>query len=120
LIEFGNDRFNLFAAIDCIVLEPDNTIHIIDFKSGTDFDSRQAYVYLLAAKYLYSNQSVVASFYNLETHQASEPIGASTEAIEWVKNKLYSIAKQHQRQLNQYWNKPNKFNSIFPPNLGST
>jgi len=41
-------------------LEPDGTLHILDFKTGkSEFDRRQAYVYLLAAKYLYPNRSAV-------------------------------------------------------------
>lgn len=121
LIELGEDQFNLFAAIDCVIREADNTIHIVDFKTGrTDFDRRQAYVYLLASQYLYPKQSVIASFYNLETHQASEAIRASDKAIEWMKSKLYSLAKQHGRELKQYRIHPDRFNSIFPPNPGST
>ncbi len=42
-ITYGNLTFALYAAFDCVILEPDNTIHIIDFKTGkSDFDLRQA------------------------------------------------------------------------------
>ncbi|BAZ16793.1 hypothetical protein NIES4071_86710 [Calothrix sp. NIES-4071] len=56
LIKLGNYLFNLYAAIDCIFRSADGTLHILDFKTGkSDFDKRQAYIYLLAARYLYPN-----------------------------------------------------------------
>ncbi len=64
---YRNTVFNLFAAIDCILLKPGSTLHILDFKTGqSDFDERQAFVYLLAASYLCPQRRAIASFYNLE------------------------------------------------------
>ncbi len=66
--------------------EADGRIHIIDFKTGqADFDRRQAYVYLLAAKMLYPDREAIASFYNLETGVSSEVIttnAAKTQQID--------------------------------------
>jgi PD-(D/E)XK nuclease superfamily len=119
-IERGNFAFNLFLALDCILLEEDDTIHILDFKTGkSDFDRRQAYVYLLAAKYLYPNKSAIASFYNLETQVWSEFITATSGAIESVQIELALIAQKHQQQLQTYRNNPTAFDRIYPANPSS-
>lgn len=119
LVKQGNYEFNLYAAIDCIFVEPDETIHILDFKTGkTDFDKRQAYVYLVAAQYLFPQRKTVASFYNLETNICSESISATSDALESIKIELASIAKRHQKELKKYSDNPENFQQIFPPNPG--
>ncbi|MBC6478068.1 MAG: PD-(D/E)XK nuclease family protein [Hormoscilla sp. GM7CHS1pb] len=122
LIREGNYVFNLFAAIDCIFTEPDGTLHILDFKTGkSDFDRRQAFVYLLAARYLYPQQPAIASFYNLETGKASEDIKATNVQLRAIQSELTHIAKQHQQDLRRYrQNRQNPacFTEIFPPNPG--
>ena len=133
LIQQGNYLFNLYAAIDCIFLEEDNTLHILDFKTGkTDFDRRQAYIYLLAASYLYPGQKAIAfglaasqrcckqiaSFYNLETCKHSEPIKATPEILESFQIIMSRLAKQHQQDLQHYRKNPADFRYIFPANPG--
>jgi hypothetical protein len=119
LIDRGAYKFQLYVVMDCVFIEPDRTIHILDFKTGTSkFDSRQLYVYLLAAQYLYPNQKAVASFYNLETHQWSKPIAASDEAIESIEIELNLIAKRRQKEINQYRENFQDFQDIFSPNPG--
>jgi hypothetical protein len=118
-ITYGNLTFALYAAFDCVLLEPDDTIHILDFKTGkSDFDLRQAYVYLVAAKYLYRDRKAIASFYNLETQVASEPISATPEAIESVCIELSEVAKKLQRDLQNYKHNHPLFDRIFPANPG--
>jgi hypothetical protein len=109
----------LSAAFDCIFREADDTIHILDLKTGqSNFDRRQAHVYLLAASYRYPQKKIVASFYNLETQTSSEKISLSSEAIEAVKIELASLAKKHQQQLQKYKDHPKDFYHIFPPQSG--
>ncbi|MDJ0845314.1 PD-(D/E)XK nuclease family protein [Crocosphaera sp.] len=118
-INYDNYQFNLYAAIDCIFKEPDGTIHILDFKTGkSDFDRRQAYIYLLAAKYLYPNDQSVASFYNLETGVSSDAITATSNQLKAMLKQLIKISKKHQSQLKYYWRNKQEFNQIFPPNPG--
>ncbi|HBL12641.1 MAG TPA: hypothetical protein DD379_14810 [Cyanobacteria bacterium UBA11162] len=119
LIRQGNYLFNLYAAIDCIYTEPDGTLHILDFKTGkSDFDLRQAYVYLLAATYLYPKQKAVASFYNLETGKQSDPISATADTLKAFQIELALIAQRHQKELRRYRENPADFNIIFPPHPG--
>ena len=119
LIQQGNYLFNLFAAIDCIFLEEDNTLHILDFKTGkSDFDRRQAYIYLLAASYIYPENKAVASFYNLETCKQSERITATPETLESFQITMSRTAKQHQKDLRRYRQKTEDFRDIFPQNPG--
>ncbi|MBD1923893.1 PD-(D/E)XK nuclease family protein [Microcoleus sp. FACHB-831] len=119
LIRYGNYLLNLYAAIDCIFREPDGTLHILDFKTGkTDFDRRQGFVYLLAAKYLYPQQPAVASFYNLESGKWSEPISATAAQLNAIQIELAIIAQQHQKDLRRYRQNPTEFSQIFPPNPG--
>lgn len=119
LIEHGNYQFNLYAAIDCIFRETDGNLHILDFKTGTsDFDKRQAYVYLLAASYLYQQQTVVASFYNLESGKHSETIIASSTQLRAIKIELVRIAQQHQKDLRRYRYNQTEFKQIFPASPG--
>ena len=119
LIQQGNYLFNLYAAIDCIFIEEDNTLHILDFKTGkTEFDRRQAYIYLLAAKYLYPKHKAIASFYNLETCKHSEPIKATPETLESFQIIMSRLAKQHQQDLQHYRKNSADFRYIFPPNPG--
>ncbi|MBD2495081.1 PD-(D/E)XK nuclease family protein [Nostoc sp. FACHB-280] len=119
LIQQGNYSFNLYAAIDCIFGEEDATLHILDFKTGkTDFDKRQAYIYLLAAKYIYPQQKAIASFYNLENGKWSEPITATSNTLEAFQIELALIAQKHQKDMKLYRNNPAEFNQIFLPNPG--
>jgi hypothetical protein len=118
-IQEGSYCFNLYAPTDCIFKEPDGTIHILDFKTGkSDFDRRQAYVYLLAASYLYPQQPSVASFYNLETCSSSDVITASPERLKFLQIELSDIAKQHELEKKQYHQEISSFAEIFPPNPG--
>lgn len=121
LIQQGNYRFNLFAAIDCLFEEPNGILHILDFKTGkSDFDNRQAYIYLLAASYLYPQQEVVASFYNLETCHWSEPLSASDAILKAFQIELAQTAKRHQKDLWRYRQNSSAFQEIFPPNPGKS
>lgn len=119
LIKHGNYEFNFFAAIDCIFAEPDGMLHILDFKTGkSNFDVRQAYLYLLAVSYLYPNKPAIASFYNLETGKQSDPISAKANTLEAFKIEMLQIAKRHQKDLKRYKYNPGEFRVIFPPNPG--
>ncbi len=119
LIRSGNQECKLFAAIDCIFVEPDGTLHIIDFKTGkSEFDRRQAYVYLLAAKYLYPNRSAVASFYNLELQTWSNRIAATHVQLQVLCMDLFRLAQQHQEDLQRYKRKSASFEEVFPPHPG--
>ena len=119
LIQQGNYFFNLYAAIDCIFSSADGTLHILDFKTGkSDFDLRQAYIYLLAASYLYPQQKAVASFYNLETGKWSDPITASANTLKAFQIELGRIAQRHQKDLRRYRNNPADFSITFPSNPG--
>ena len=119
LIQQGNYFFNLYAAIDCIFTEGDRTLHILDFKTGkSDFDRRQAYVYLLAASLLYPQHKAVASFYNLETGKWSDPITATSDTLKAFQIELALIAQRHQKDLRRYRQNTAEFNLIFPPNPG--
>ena len=109
--------FKLFAAIDCLFLEEDGTLHILDFKTGkSDFDLRQGYVYLLMARYLYPNQKSVASFYNLESCKWSELITASPLQLNAIQSNLARIAQKHDAQTQKYRNNSTEFEQIFSPN----
>ncbi len=113
-------RFQLFFAFDCIIREADGKLHIIDFKTGqADFDRRQADVYLLASSYLYPDRDAVASFYNLETMTRSELITATPDRLAVITAKLASIAQLHRQQLDDYANRPNWFDRLFPPHPGN-
>lgn len=114
-----NTVFNLFAAIDCILLEPDGTLHIVDLKTGhSDFDERQAFVYLLAANCLFPRQRAIASFYNLETCRWSEPVAATSRQLTAVRIELARLAQRHEMEKKQYRKNPLEFDRIFPPNPG--
>jgi hypothetical protein len=118
-IKYSDFTFGLYAVFDCVLLEADDKIHIVDFKTGkSNFDRRQAYVYLLAAKYLYPEQQAIASFYNLETQVLSEPLNATPEAIKSVSIELSLVAQKHQQDLQRYKNDPTLFDRIFPANSG--
>ena len=112
-------QFNLYAAFDCVLREPDGTVHILDFKTGkSKFDRRQAYVYLLAAQRVYPHQRVVASFYNVESGERSPLITATESQLEAVKIELMRISQQHQQDLRAYWQRAKSFSQIFPPATG--
>lgn len=118
-INSNNFIFNLYAPTDCIFIEQNKTIHILDFKTGkSDFDQRQAYVYLLAARYLFPNQSTVASFYNLENGIFSEQIVARPERLNFVEIELAELAKKYEQEKQLYWQNKSNFAMIFPPNPG--
>jgi hypothetical protein len=109
----------LYAAMDCVFIESDSTLHILDFKTGKSaFDRRQALVYLLAARYLYPGKSAVASFYNLEVCQKSDLITINNYELAALEFELANIAKQHQIDLQKYQARNNNFSRIFPPNPG--
>ncbi len=119
LIKHGNYSFNFFAAIDCIFAEPDGTLHILDFKTGrSSIDSRQAYLYLLAASYLYPDKPAIASFYNLEKCEQSKPISASKETLKAFEIEMAIVAQRLQKELKQYRFNRSNFERIFPPNPG--
>ncbi|MGL4617840.1 PD-(D/E)XK nuclease family protein [Chroococcidiopsis sp.] len=118
-IQQGNYAFNLYAAMDCVLQEEDGTLHIVDFKTGkSDFDRRQAYIYLLAASYIYPKQKAVASFYNLENCKQSDRITASPNILRSFQIELSSISQRHQKDLYRYRSHSHDFNRIFPPNPG--
>lgn len=119
LIRSGNQEYKLFAAIDCIFIEPDGTLHILDFKTGkSEFDRRQAYVYLLAAQYLYPNRPAVASFYNLESQTWSSRITATNVQLQVLEMDIFQLAQQHQRDLHRYKRQAVPFKEVFPPHPG--
>ncbi|MGB3560640.1 MAG: PD-(D/E)XK nuclease family protein, partial [Geitlerinemataceae cyanobacterium] len=121
LMQQGSYTFNFFAAIDCIFQEPDGTLHILDFKTGkSDIDRRQAYLYLLAVRYLYPRRSAIASFYNLETGERSEPIQATSTVLTSFQIEIARLAKQHQQDLKRYRYYREEFERVFPPNPGLT
>jgi hypothetical protein len=112
--------FRLYATMDCVFIESDSTLHIVDFKTGKSaFDKRQALVYLLAARYLYPKYQAIASFYNLELCKKSEIISVTQTELNSVESQLAEIAKKHQRDLQKYQRKNSDFSEIFPPNPGS-
>lgn len=112
-------RFRLYAAMDCILTEPDRTLHIIDFKTGkATFDRRQALVYLVAARYLYPQQPAVASFYNLEQCKKSALISVTSTQLDAIEQQLANIALRHQQDMQTYQQSPSEFSKIFPPKPG--
>ncbi|AFY41016.1 PD-(D/E)XK nuclease family protein [Nostoc sp. PCC 7107] len=119
LIEQGDSYFRLYAAMDCIFIDGDRTLHILDFKTGKSaFDQRQALVYLLAARYLYPGRQAVASFYNLELGKKSDLIKITNHEFENLKDELANIAHKHQDDLHKYQKENSNFSQIFPPNPG--
>ncbi|GAB1540674.1 hypothetical protein NUACC21_33430 [Scytonema sp. NUACC21] len=111
--------FRLYAAMDCVFVESDSTLHILDFKTGKSaFDRRQALVYLLAARYLYPKYKAIASFYNLELCKNSEIISVTKKELDSIECELSEIANKHQKDLQKYQERHSKFNDIFPPNPG--
>ncbi|MBP5976333.1 PD-(D/E)XK nuclease family protein [Brasilonema sp. CT11] len=120
LISQQRYHFRLYAVMDCVFIESDSILHIIDFKTGKSaFDRRQALVYLLAARYLYPRYQAVASFYNLELCKKSEIISLSKDELDIIERELAEIAKKHQQDLQKYQEKSSDFSKIFPPNPGS-
>ncbi|MFH7024648.1 MAG: PD-(D/E)XK nuclease family protein [Heteroscytonema crispum UTEX LB 1556] len=119
VIEHEDYCFRLYAAMDCIFIESDSTLHIIDFKTGKSaFDQRQALVYLLAARYLYPEYQAVASFYNLEMGKKSDLITVTKSELDYVELELANIAYKHQQDLQKYQEETRNFSQIFPPNPG--
>lgn len=109
--------FKLFAAIDCIFLEPNGTLHILDLKTGkADFDPRQGYIYLLAARNLYPNQKAIASFYNLESCEWSAPIAATEIQLNAIQAQLARVAQKHELEKQRYRQNSAVFTELFPPN----
>lgn len=120
LIDQDDYCFRLYAAMDCVFIDSDRTLHILDFKTGkAAFDQRQALVYLLAARYLYPGREAVASFYNLELCKKSELIRINHHELASLEFELAHIAQQHQRDLQKYHQETGDFSKIFPPNPGS-
>ncbi len=119
VIEQKNSCFRLYAAMDCVFIESDRTLHILDFKTGKSaFDHRQALVYLLAARYLYPRHRAVASFYNLEIGKKSDLIRVNNSELASLELELANIAHKHQEDLQKYQQKNDNFSDIFPPNPG--
>ncbi len=117
IIGEGSSRFKLYAGFDFLFVETDGKLHILDFKTGkSSFDKRQAYVYLFAAKFLHPDKQAVASFYNLESQELSNPIELSETAMSSLQIELYNRAKQLQKEKKYYRNDPEKFSRIFPAN----
>jgi PD-(D/E)XK nuclease superfamily len=120
VLKLQRQEFNFYAAMDCIYVEPDGTLHILDFKTGkSKFDKRQAFTYLLAAKHSYPERSVVASFYNLESQQQSKIITATPAQLQGVEMRVVKIARQLADEVNRYRNNRSAFDLIFPPNPGT-
>lgn len=118
VIEGNNYSFRLYATMDCIFQEPDHTLHILDFKTGkSPFDRRQALVYLLAGRYLYPGQELVASFYNLEFAKQSEIIRMSEGELNLLELELANVATKHQTDVHSYHTEED-FSHIFPANPG--
>jgi len=118
-INSRNYLFRLFAASDCIFEEPDGTLCILDFKTGkSDFDTRQAYIYLLAATYLYPERKTAALFYNLESCKWSEKLTATAIHLSALQTELARLAKALELEIQLYRNEPERFSEIFPPNSG--
>jgi hypothetical protein len=119
LLKLQRKEFNFYVAMDCVYVEPDGTIHILDFKTGkSKFDERQAYTYLFAAKHLYPEQPVVASFYNLESQQRSRIITANPAQLQKMEINFAKIAQQLADDSNRHRNNPGAFNLTFRPNPG--
>lgn len=119
LVVHQDYHFRLYATMDCIFTEPDRTLHIIDFKTGKSaFDRRQALVYLVAARYLYPQQRVVASFYNLEQCKKSALITVDSSQLDAIEKQLATVAQRHQQDMQKYLQNPNNFSEIFPANPG--
>ena len=120
LMQSGDYKFNLYASFDCSFLESEDTIHILDFKTGSSQpDKRQAYVYLLAAQSLFPDHSAIASFYNLESQEWTQPITASPELLECVLIELERLAKRSQEERKLYKSNSHKFAELFPPHPGA-
>lgn len=120
VIEKANYRFRLYAAMDCVFIDADNNLHILDFKTGKSaFDQRQALVYLLAARYLYPGKKAVASFYNLEAGYKSDLITINNHELTSLESELANVANKHQLDLQRYAEGSSKFSTIFPPNPGN-
>ncbi|CAN1210767.1 PD-(D/E)XK endonuclease-like domain-containing protein [Tumidithrix helvetica PCC 7403] len=118
-INSHNYLFRLFAAIDCIFEDTDGTLCILDFKTGkSNFDFRQAYIYLLAATYLYPDRKTSALFYNLESCKWSDRITASPIHLSALQTELARIAKSHELEKKRYHREPERFAEIFTPNPG--
>ncbi len=119
LLKLQRKQVNFFAVMDCVYIEPDGTIHILDFKTGkSKFDERQAYTYLFAAQHLYPGQPVVASFYNLESQKRSRVIRTSPVQLQRLEIIFAKIAQQLAENSNHHRNNPAAFNLIFQPNPG--
>lgn len=119
LIDQDNYYFRLYAAMDCVFIDSERILHILDFKTGKSaFDRRQALVYLLAARYLYPGRQAVASFYNLELGKKSDLISVNHSELESLEFELANIAHKHQQDLQNYHRESSNFSQIFPPNPG--
>ncbi|OKH23936.1 PD-(D/E)XK nuclease family protein [Chroogloeocystis siderophila] len=120
VIHQKNYQFRLYATMDCVFIEADKILHILDFKTGRSaFDERQALVYLLAARYLYPDYQAVASFYNLERCKNSALISVTSKQLDAVEDQLAQVALKHQQDMHHYQQNPHNFSKIFPPNPGN-
>jgi PD-(D/E)XK nuclease superfamily len=119
-IEHGNTQFALSAQIDCSYSEPDGTFHIVDFKTGKSsidsFDSRQLYIYLLAANSLHPDRPAVASFYHIETGEQSKLFSATPEILEAYRIELFNIMCRLEKEKQLLIDFPDVFLEVYPPN----
>ncbi|MCL1462818.1 PD-(D/E)XK nuclease family protein [Argonema galeatum] len=120
-------QFKLYANFDCVLQEADDTIHIVDLKTGhhlqphtglSNYDNRQAHVYLLAASYLYPNAKAIGSFYNLETQQWSSQYHQTPSLLARTAEMLEIVAKRHQQDKRQLASNSENFHKIFRPHPG--
>ncbi|MBD2184421.1 PD-(D/E)XK nuclease family protein [Planktothrix sp. FACHB-1355] len=127
IVTQGSYQFKLYANFDCVLQENDNIIHIVDLKTGhhlqthtglSNYDNRQAHVYLLAASYLYPKAKTIASFYNLETQQWSSPYHQTPSLLARTAEMLAIVAKRHQQDKRNLVSNPENFHRIFRPHPG--
>lgn len=117
-IQQGNFRFNLFAAFDGLI-EIGETLCVLDLKTGkSPFDTRQAYVYLLALSKKYPDRKIAAFFHNVEQQITSELITATPQQLQAIQWRLVELAKLHQQQLREFKQNRDRFAEIYPPNPG--
>lgn len=119
-ISFNAIDFILFYKFDCVVKEDSETLHIIDFKTGKEnYDLRQAFIYLLAGKYLYKDKKCIASFYNLESNKQSEVYSALLDELECMRIQLAKIALKYKEQEELYYSNRKLFDKNFPGSPGN-
>jgi hypothetical protein len=112
-------RYTVYFQFDCVIQEDDQTIHIVDFKTGqSDYDLRQAFVYILIGQYIYKGKQVIASFYNLLSKKQSDIYSLTQDELLYVKMKLAKIARDHDQQVKQYKSDHKLFERLYPASPG--